>query len=91
MRVSEPFRFVVREAFKMSRRGTLVVGYVTAGVVHTGDELELVHGEMTRRVQCRGVEMVNRQPLRHPPDLGLVVSDISPEEVSAGDVLQSCP
>ena len=85
----EQFRFIVREAFTITGRGTVVMGFVDAGRIHVGDDLALVHDDTARIVRCRGVEMVNRKPYRSPPDLGLLIPELAPTDVRAGDVLRS--
>lgn len=88
-RRAEPFHFIVRDAFVITGRGTVAIGFITSGVVHTGDELEFLHGDTRRIIRCRGVETVNRKPYRNPPDLGLVISDVEPADITAGDVLRT--
>jgi hypothetical protein len=83
-----PLRFVVRDAFTISR-GTLLVGFMQSGVVRSGDEIELIGAIGSRMLRCLGVEMVNRKPYRTPPDLGILVSDLLPADVVAGDVIRS--
>jgi len=42
-RVVESLRFVVRESFTLSGRGTVALGYIESGTVVVGDDLVLMH------------------------------------------------
>jgi hypothetical protein len=67
------------------------VGIITAGIVRVGDPLDLHHAGWTRAVSCRGVEFANvlRRSRQLPPLIGLLIPDLEPPDVPAGDELTS--
>ncbi len=83
------FAFVVRECFTVTAFGTTMVGFSTVGSAHTGQELEWVHEDAASVVRCRGIMTINRKPLRNPPDYGIAIADVAPDDVAPGDVLRS--
>jgi hypothetical protein len=60
---------------------------VAAGIVRGGDFLDLHHAGATRAVSCRGVEFADdlRRSRERPPLIGLLIPDLEPSDVSAGD------
>lgn len=53
-RVVEPLRFIVRESFTLSGRGTVALGYIESGTVMVGDDLVLIHEDDRRPVAGSG-------------------------------------
>ena len=80
-------RFVVRDAFTITRRGTCICGYPESGVVHTGDELTWFDGTADRRSTCRGIELIHQVPMQDPPTIGVVVTDALPKDFHEGMVI----
>jgi selenocysteine-specific translation elongation factor len=87
--MSEPFRCRVREAFDLTRRGTAVTGYIESGEVRVGDVLRVERSGGL--VTVRAVEGVLDRDWTAdmPAPVGLVVPDLTPEEVHEGDYLVS--
>jgi hypothetical protein len=85
------FHFPIEAADANTGRGTLIVGIITAGIVRVADSLDLHHAGSTRAVSCRGVEFVDdlRRSRQLPPLFGLLIPDLEPADVSAGDELTS--
>ena len=74
------------------RRGSVIVGIITAGIGRAGDPLDPYHAGWMRAVSCRGVEFVGdlrRRTRELPPLTGLLIPDLEPSDVSAGDELTS--
>jgi elongation factor Tu len=57
----KPFLMPVEDIFSITGRGTVATGRIETGVVHTGDELEIVGlGAEKRKSICTGVEMFRK-------------------------------
>jgi len=57
----KPFLMPVEDIFSITGRGTVATGRIETGVVHTGDELEIVGlGSEKRKTVCTGVEMFRK-------------------------------
>jgi elongation factor Tu len=85
----EPLRFVVRDAFIITGRGTVAAGYIETGRVRTGDEVEWVREDEARRVRVLAVEFIRQVPIQDPPTMGLIVSDLTPSDLQPGDIFRS--
>jgi len=55
--LDKPFLMPIEDVFTITGRGTVVTGKVEQGVVHTGDEVEIVGIRSTQKTTCTGVEM----------------------------------
>src|SRR6187397_1786220 len=58
--LDKPFLMPVEDVFSITGRGTVVTGKVEQGVVHTGDEIEIVGIRPTQKTTCTGVEMFRK-------------------------------
>ena len=58
--VDKPFLMPIEDVFSITGRGTVVTGKVEQGIVHTGDELEIIGIRDTQRTTCTGVEMFRK-------------------------------
>ena len=79
--------FVVRDSFKVTGRGTCVGGYISSGVIHSGDRLEWFDGTFDRHCICHGVSGVRTVPMMDPPTVALFVPDAQPSDFSEGTVI----
>lgn len=77
-------RFIVRASFTITGQGTCAAGYTVDGVIRTGDRLEWLDGETLREAACARVAMITERPVQHPPTIGLIVADTSPDEFVEG-------
>ncbi len=68
--------FVVRNAFKVTGRGTCVGGYISSGAIHSGDRLEWFDGTVERQCTCRGVSGVRTVPILDPPTVAFGISPL---------------
>jgi len=55
--IDKPFLMPIEDVFSISGRGTVVTGRVERGVVHVGDDVEIVGIRPTLKTVCTGVEM----------------------------------
>ena len=92
-----PFVFDVEDAFRLTARGTVIIGVIEQGAVYVGDRLELIQpGSASTapplRFQCRGID-APRAAARDPA-LGTLVGiltglDIEPDAIRPGAKLRA--
>ena len=58
--LDKPFLMPIEDVFTITGRGTVVTGKVEQGMVHTGDEVEIVGIRPTQKTTCTGVEMFRK-------------------------------
>ena len=58
--LDKPFLMPIEDVFTITGRGTVVTGKVEQGIVHTGDEIEIVGLRETQKTVCTGVEMFRK-------------------------------
>jgi len=58
--VDLPFSMPIEDVFSIKGRGTVGTGRIEKGIVHIGDEVEIVGLGDTRKTVCTGVEMFNK-------------------------------
>ena len=58
--VDKPFLMPIEDVFSISGRGTVVTGRVERGVIHVGDNVEIVGIRETTKTVCTGVEMFRK-------------------------------
>ena len=59
--VDKPFLMPVEDVFSITGRGTVATGRIETGIVHTGDELEIIGlGADGKKTVCTGVEMFRK-------------------------------
>ena len=58
--LDKPFQMPIEDVFSITGRGTVVTGKVEQGVIHTGDEVEIVGIRPTQKTVCTGVEMFRK-------------------------------
>ncbi len=87
--VDKPFLMPIEDVFSITGRGTVVTGRVEQGVVHTGDELEIVGIKETSKTTCTGVEMFRKllDEGRAGDNIGALLRGIDKNEVQRGQVL----
>jgi elongation factor Tu len=86
----QPFLMPVEDVFSIKGRGTVVTGRVERGVIHPGDEIEIVglHHEL-RRTVATSLEMFHKfLDEAEPGDaVGALLRGIDRDEVERGQVL----
>jgi len=87
--VDKPFLMPIEDVFSITGRGTVVTGRVEQGVVHTGDDLEIVGIKETGKTVCTGVEMFRKllDEGRAGDNIGALLRGIDKDEVQRGQVL----
>jgi elongation factor Tu len=85
----EPFLMPIEDVFSITGRGTVVTGKVEQGVIHTGDEIEIVGIRPTQKTTCTGVEMFRKllDEGQAGDNIGALLRGTKKEEVERGQVL----
>ena len=84
-----PFLMPIEDVFSISGRGTVVTGRVERGIVHVGDEIEIVGIKDTAKTTCTGVEMFRKllDQGEAGDNVGVLLRGTKREEVERGQVL----
>jgi elongation factor Tu len=87
--VDKPFLMPIEDVFTITGRGTVVTGRVEQGVVHTGDEVEIIGIKPTQKTVCTGVEMFRKllDEGQAGDNIGALLRGTKKEEVERGQVL----
>jgi elongation factor Tu len=87
--LDKPFLMPIEDVFTITGRGTVVTGKVEQGIVHTGDEVEIVGIKATQKTTCTGVEMFRKllDEGRAGDNIGALLRGTKKEEVERGQVL----
>ena len=83
------FLMPIEDVFSISGRGTVVTGRIETGVVHVGDEIEIVGLKETQKTTCTGVEMFRKllDEGQAGDNVGVLLRGTKREEVERGQVL----
>ncbi|KKL24067.1 hypothetical protein LCGC14_2419040 [marine sediment metagenome] len=87
--VDKPFLLPVEDVFSIKGRGTVGTGRIERGVVHVGDDVEMVGLGDTRKVVVTGVEMFNKtlEEGMAGDNVGLLLRGVEKTELERGQVL----
>ena len=87
--LDKPFLMPIEDVFSITGRGTVVTGKVEQGVVHVGDEIEIVGIRTTQKTTCTGVEMFRKllDQGQAGDNIGALLRGIGKEDVERGQVL----
>lgn len=87
--VDKPFLMPIEDVFSISGRGTVVTGRVDRGVIHVGDDVEIVGIQETSKTVCTGVEMFRKllDEGRAGDNVGLLLRGTKREDVERGQVV----
>ena len=79
----------VEDVFSISGRGTVVTGRIERGIVHVGDEIEIVGIKDTTTTTCTGVEMFRKllDQGQAGDNVGVLLRGTKREDVERGQVL----
>ncbi|MBR5482454.1 MAG: elongation factor Tu [Alphaproteobacteria bacterium] len=83
------FLMPIEDVFSISGRGTVVTGRVERGVIHVGDDLEIVGIKPTAKTTCTGVEMFRKllDEGEAGDNIGVLLRGTKREDVERGQVL----
>jgi len=87
--IDKPFLMPVEDVFSISGRGTVATGRIERGVVHVGDEVEIVGIRNTVKTTCTGVEMFRKllDEGQAGDNIGALLRGVKREDVVRGQVL----
>ena len=88
--IDKPFLMPVEDVFSITGRGTVATGRIETGVVHVGDELEIIGlGADGKKTVCTGVEMFRKllDEGEAGDNVGLLLRGIDKNEIKRGMVL----
>ncbi len=85
----KPFLMSIEDVMSITGRGTVVTGKVEQGVIHVGDEVEIVGLRDTTKTTVTGIEMFRKllDEGRAGDNLGALLRGTKKEEVERGQVL----
>ncbi|WP_108818360.1 elongation factor Tu [Pseudovibrio sp. Alg231-02] len=84
-----PFLMPIEDVFSISGRGTVVTGRVERGIVHVGDEVEIVGVKDTSKTTVTGVEIFRSllDQGEAGDNIGALIRCVGREDVERGQVL----
>jgi len=87
--LDKPFLMPVEDVFSITGRGTVATGRVERGVVHIGDEVEIVGIKPVKKTTVTGVEMFRKQldEGRCGDNIGALLRGIDRTQIERGQVL----
>jgi elongation factor Tu len=87
--IDKPFLMPIEDVFSISGRGTVVTGRVDRGIIHVGDNIEIVGIRPTMKTVCTGVEMFRKllDEGRAGDNIGVLMRGTKRDEVERGQVV----
>jgi len=88
--IDKPFLMPIEDVFSITGRGTVVTGRIERGVIHTGNEVEIIGiKEKPMKTTITGVEMFRKilDEGQAGDNVGLLLRGIKREEVERGQVV----
>jgi len=85
----KPMLMSVEDVFSISGRGTVATGRIDRGIVHVGDEVEIVGLKPTTKTTVTGVEMFQKtlDEGRAGDNVGLLLRGVKREDIERGQVI----
>jgi elongation factor Tu len=86
----KPFLMPVEDVFSITGRGTVATGRIETGVIHTGDEMEMIGlGAQAKKTVCTGVEMFRKilDDGQAGDNVGLLLRGVDKKDIKRGMVL----
>ena len=85
----KPFLMPIEDVFSISGRGTVVTGRIEAGIIKTGEEMEIIGIKATQKSVCTGVEMFRKllDSGEAGDNVGILLRGIERDQVERGQVL----
>jgi len=89
--VDQPFLMPVEDVFTISGRGTVATGRVERGIIHTGNEVEIVGIQPTQKSVVTGVEMFRKilDEGQAGDNIGVLLRGIERDDVERGQVISA--
>lgn len=87
--LDKSFLMPIEDVFTISGRGTVVTGRVESGVIHTGDDVEIVGLAKTQTTKCTGVEMFRKmlEQGEAGDNIGALMRGLARDQITRGQVL----
>ena len=88
--VDKPFLMPVEDVFSIKGRGTVGTGRIDRGVIHIGDEVEIVGlAKEVHKTTCTGVEMFNKtlNEGQAGDNVGLLLRGVEKKDLERGQVV----
>jgi elongation factor Tu len=87
--VDKPFQMPVEDVMSITGRGTVVTGKIEQGVIHVGDDVEIVGLRDTQKSVVTGVEMFRKllDEGQAGDNVGLLLRGTKKEDVERGQVI----
>jgi len=87
--IDKPFLMPVEDVFSISGRGTVATGRVERGMVHTGEQVEIVGIKDTTTTTVTGVEMFRKilDEGQAGDNVGLLLRGVKRDEIVRGQVI----
>jgi elongation factor Tu len=87
--LDRPFLMPVEDVFTISGRGTVATGRIERGILHVGDEVEIVGLKDTQKTTCTGVEMFRKllDEGQAGDNVGALLRGVKRTDVERGQVL----
>lgn len=88
--IEKPFLMPIEDIFSITGRGTVATGRIETGIIHTGDEIEIIGlGAEGKKTVCTGVEMFRKilDEGQAGDNVGLLLRGIDKKEIKRGMVL----
>ena len=87
--LDKPFLMPIEDVFSISGRGTVVTGRGERGIIHVGDEIEIVGIKPTQKTTCTGVEMFRKllDEGEAGDNIGCLLRGTKREDVERGQVV----
>lgn len=85
----KPFLMAVEDVFTITGRGTVATGRIERGIVHIGDDVEIIGIKETQKTVCTGVEMFRKilDEGEAGDNVGILLRGVKREEILRGQVL----
>ena len=87
--VEKPFMMAIEDVFSITGRGTVVTGRIETGVIHVGEQVEIVGLREVQKTTVTGVEMFRKllDEGQAGDNVGLLLRGVGKEEVERGQVV----
>ncbi|MFV0521788.1 MAG: elongation factor Tu [Mangrovibacterium sp.] len=88
--VDKPFLMPVEDVFSITGRGTVATGRIETGIIHTGDEMQMIGlGADGKKTVCTGVEMFRKilDEGQAGDNVGLLLRGIDKKDIKRGMIL----